>query len=102
VLEQRVLNDLYKLRLSHGRMIWFLAPPATPLSFHKARLATHRKIEKEMQLANKREGGRGVGKEPNNKTTREPRSSINNSMLSVLEQAQILQSINQLILFPSV
>ncbi len=42
-----------------------------PLSRQKGRPATHRKTEKERQLAHGR-GGKGVGEEPNHSTARKP------------------------------
>jgi hypothetical protein len=60
-LTQRVLNDLQRVRLSGGRMIWLLAHPLPhrPLYHQQAGPATHRKTEKEKQFAAER-GGEGV------------------------------------------
>jgi hypothetical protein len=57
-LVQRVLNDLKRARLFRGLMIWLLALPPFPLSRQKARPPTHRKTEKERQLADGRRGRR--------------------------------------------
>jgi hypothetical protein len=53
--------------LSRGRMIWFLTQP---LSRQQAGPATHRKTEKERELADGR--GEEGGEEPNHTTTRKP------------------------------
>jgi hypothetical protein len=45
-------------------------PPLTTLSRQKAQQATHRKTDKDRQLANER--GRGSGEEPNRMTSRTP------------------------------
>jgi hypothetical protein len=67
-MNQRVLNDLLRARLSRGRMIWLLAHPA-PLT----NKLDWRHRERERQVADGRgEGGRGVGKEPNHMTARNP------------------------------
>ncbi len=54
---------------------------AHPLSRKLARPSTHKKTEKERQLADRRGGGGGVGEEPNH-TTKKAWSSINHSILS--------------------
>jgi hypothetical protein len=50
-------------------MIWLLSHPLPRLSRHEARPTTHRKTEKERQLAARRRGKR-VGEEPNHMTAR--------------------------------
>ncbi len=61
--KQRVLNDLWRARLSRGRLIWFLAHPLSPpiprssVSFTSDTLEDW---EKEVE-----KGGKGAGKEPN-------------------------------------
>ncbi len=57
-VSQRGLNDLWRLKLSCSRMIRLHARPH--------RQATHRKTEKERQLAD----GEGAGLEPNHTTAR--------------------------------
>ncbi len=70
---QKVLNDL-RTRLSRRCVIWLLPHPSLPLP------ATHRKTEKERQLADGRRGGVGVWKEPNHMTAVKP--GPNHSKLS--------------------
>ncbi len=48
-----------------------LPPPPLPIARQKAQQATHGKIGKEKQAAD-RKGGKGVGEEPNHTTTRKP------------------------------
>jgi hypothetical protein len=60
---QRVLNYLLRARLSR------VSPPF-PLSRQKAQMATHKKAEKEINLADERGGRRGVGEKPNHMTAR--------------------------------
>jgi hypothetical protein len=50
-------------------MIWLLAHPLPPSAVSKLDPATHRKTEKERQLADGR-GGKGAGEEPNHMTAK--------------------------------
>jgi hypothetical protein len=70
--KQRVLNDLWRARLSRGRMSLLLAHPLPP--FSRCTISStgeHRKTEKKRQHADLR-GGKGAGEEPNYTTTRKP------------------------------
>jgi hypothetical protein len=60
---QRVLNDLWKTRLSRRRMIWLLSSHVSKLD----RRRTCRKTEEERQLADGK-----VAEEPNHTTARKP------------------------------
>ncbi len=51
--------------------VWFGSTPAPPSSPFSSWTATHRKTEKERQLAD-RKRGKGAGVEPNPKTARKP------------------------------
>ncbi len=68
---QRVLNYIYRARLSSGCMIRLLVhtflPPLSSVS--STGEATHRKIEKERQMADER---KGMGEKPNHTTARKP------------------------------
>ncbi len=62
VFYQRVLNDLWRT-IFFGRMLWLLPhplPPPSPVSKPEC-MATHRKTEKERQLAEGRGGWRWGG-----------------------------------------
>jgi hypothetical protein len=75
-------------RLSRGPLIWFLAHPL-PRSRQKARPATHRKTEKERQLAHGR-GGEGGGRGTESFYRKEAWASTNHSILSAPPPSQEL------------
>ncbi len=76
---QRVLNDLWRTRVSRHLMIWLLPTPFPLPSISST--ATHRKAEKERKLTDRREGGgsRGGAKSDDSEKAW---SSTNQSVLS--------------------
>jgi hypothetical protein len=66
--EQRVLNELWRARLSRSRMIWLLAHPLNPSSVSK--LARRHTIRLRKTYQDNLRGGKAVGEEPNLTTAR--------------------------------
>ncbi len=86
---QRVFSDLYRARLSCGRMIWLHYNPLSRQEVRSTRLATLRKPEKDRQLDDGGGGG-GEGSWPADRTIRpqESLSSLNHSILSATENVK--------------